>query len=1404
MFGDENQNKLTITNTMKIAIVDSEGTNNDLYGMIFEKINKEFEDKLKISYIYNISDLYKNYSETFEEKSQGLLNTQWIEEISTLRPSVIILYYYIKEGSSKEEEEIKISKIIDEIHQKDQYVYVYLFVIVPPQEFDIYQHIKDDEKSQNAVRKKLSKDFIYIFQSKEIWKTIELSKLCNNLIICSRNYYKQLKEAIRNKKNESMHAEEFIKFDIMMGILSTIKSKKKEACVSKHLKEAYDIICSKSFDHKKYLFGKPETTKQNFFEIRAIADWLLFKIMKLNFKITENSFIVKKKNQKVITKQKNLDVQTKIDIFYNHIRIFSSFDYGDKEKEGDPFYFYRYFWTYKRYINLVEFFEKNIKELKDEKLYIHKIGLINFYILYTLIKMIKFYKKYFMDIDMTKVKVKDQEVKTKLINTLTNTYYAKPPQFVYEDQNSGEKIVIGYDDDIYLKKIVINNDLTLDKMINKLTNEHIPNILIFYNKMSKLQKDFEFLNDFLVLKDNNILKDNDMNGLEVYLNLLRLNTYKEGIDENDFYRYPEINDTMFDIYNSFEKSTNLKKFPKIYENFLNKFTENLIYQMEHIEEKEKFNNIKKTSLFKSLSILASIKLLNEKEEEVLNKLLNDEEFAPVKYKIDNLQENFFLVNNNKELIESKIDENKKEKLNDIYEEEKDNNEDIEKNINKNYIKKDDIIININYKKIYNNENSSFIFDYNIKDIEKSQERKILDLVEYEFKASIKLPNLKLKFDNIKIFFICMNEETNGSKNKSKKEIIVKEFTKEDLENFELSIDNPLKLEHKIFLKYKKGKIYVSKVLATLSQKKKIVYLIDIPNEFKNVIFIKNLSKNVLNFDYKKTYKVGKNQFNPFELSVTKEKIDEVEIEDLKIEFETIPSFVFKDFTVNAHEQKEAPPSGRGETVSDQFENNSSNSLTFLHQKLRAKAEKEKEKILKDLNKLNEIPENLEVFKRSSYGPNIMKQLSKRVSANNLDTISFNINPNNKNDSNDFTNNYNTNNNTAFSIINLKNNIPENKNNTGGTGSPIMNVRSVNFTPRRTLPPPEFYIYEPSKNNLDKYTDKMQIKYKNFETLLKQGKNKYTTLLKFLQEGSYKIKFTIVYYIRHKEIEDYIEYKEESILDYNVVKPFSCLNETTTNNYIRIEQNKSYLKQKAKEDEGDKRIFLTNSKIRINFVLGNRIEEDIQIKDIKIESKNDQSIKYIKSYLNDLIHLYEIEEEEKNEILVIKKSSSYNIPIDSEFSSVFNGSIGKIIIIWNTKKMEEFEEGKLNLLNQDEFEFPILEVKPLDFEYIYNTEINEEKEIMLDIKIKNISNKSKVITVTVGNNEENYDNTFVIIGLQRQNYIIKEREIININYTLVPLGKGEFDFPYIKVVEKDFSRREKLNTYFYFSEKIAII
>ena len=1349
MFGDESQNKLTITNTMKIAIVDNEGSNNELYTMIFDTISKEFVDKLKISYIYHINDLYQNISQKLEEKFNGLVNRQWIEEISTIRPSVIILYYYIKEGSTKEDEEIKLSKIIDDISLNDKYVYIYLFIIVPQQELDIYQHLKDDEKSPNAIRKKLSKDFIYVFSSKEIWKTIELSKLCNNLIICSRNYYKQLKEDIKNKKNESMHSEEIIKYDIMLGILSTIKSKKEEICVSKHLKEAYDIICSKSFNHKRYLYGKPETIKQNFYEIRSIADWLLFKIMKLNFKISENS-IENKRKQKIVVKKKNLDVQSKIDIFFNHIRIFSSFDYGDKG-EGDPFYFYRYLWTYKRYLNILEFFNNNINEFKEDKKFVHKMGLIHFKIMYTFINMIKFYKKYFKDIDMNKVNIKDKEVSVLSVNTLPNIYYAKPPEFVYEDPNTKEKEIIGFDDDIHLKKLILTNDLTLDKMLYKLKNELIPNILLFFIKASKLDKEYKIPSNFkdsLLLNRKQIL---NMKGLEIYLNILKLNIHKEEILELDLYKYPDINDIMFDLYKAFDKSINIKKFQKIYLSFLNKFSQNLIYQMENNKENELFNNVKKTLLFKSLSILASFKLLNEKEEDIFNELLNDEKFMPINYEINNLQEKYL----------------KNEGTNNI-------KEDIDNYLESNYVRKDYIIIDIN--NYINSENSSISFNYNIKDIEKSQERKILDLVEYQFELEIKSEKLKLKFENIKILFEGINEEKNGLYNNSKKELIIKEFTKDELDNYELSKGNPLILKHKIFLKYKKGKIYASKILATLSQKKNILYLIEIPKEFKKVIFIKNLSKNVLNFKYRKSHKVGKNQFNLFELNVTKEKIDEVEIKDLAIEFENIPTSICEENIIKTQPKNKIPLS-REQTISEHFEHYSTNSLVLVNQKPAIKKEKEQRNTnLDDLELMNES--NLD-------------QLKKDVSENN-----FEYSPN--------INDYNIKNirGSNNEIKNFYNKVIEKKH-ADSFRSPSKIYRTKNIKQKTILPTPEFFIYNNENNNLDKYIDKIKINYNNFEMFLNQGKNNYFVLLKFIHEGNYKIKLSITYYIRHKEIEDYIEYKEESILDYHVINPFSCKNEISANNFITIENNNIWNNKNINKEEEEKRIYLTNNKIGMNIILFNKIEEDIQIKDIKFEEKKSSPIKYINSYLNDLIHIYDLDEEEKKEMLIIKTNSSYNIPFETEFKKAINGSIGKINIFWTTKEIENFEDGKLHLLNKDEFEFPEIEVKPIDLEYSYKTEMSENNEILLSINIKNISNKSKQIVINIENNNEKYENNFIIIGFSQQIYLIKERETININLTLIPTGRGVLYYPYIKIVEKD-SLKEKTYTNYYLAEKTETI
>jgi hypothetical protein len=376
--------------------------------------------------------------------------------------------------------------------------------------------------------------------------------------------------------------------------------------------------------------------------------------------------------------------------------------------------------------------------------------------------------------------------------------------------------------------------------------------------------------------------------------------------------------------------------------------------------------------------------------------------------------------------------------------------------------------------------------------------------------------------------------------------------------------------------------------------------------------------------------------------------------------------------------------------------------------------------------------------------------------------------------------------TEIDYINYLNNIIKNNNNINNKDNIIANIQK-----------------ELINNNLDKYIDKIKINYNNFEMFLNQGKNNYFVLLKFIHEGNYKIKLSITYYIRHKEIEDYIEYKEESILDYHVINPFSCKNEISANNFITIENNNIWNNKNINKEEEEKRIYLTNNKIGMNIILFNKIEEDIQIKDIKFEEKKSSPIKYINSYLNDLIHIYDLDEEEKKEMLIIKTNSSYNIPFETEFKKAINGSIGKINIFWTTKEIENFEDGKLNLLNKDEFEFPEIEVKPIDLEYSYKTEMSENNEILLNINIKNISNKSKQIVINIENNNEKYENNFIIIGFSQQIYLIKERETININLTLIPTGRGVLYYPYIKIVEKDLLK-EKTYTNYYLAEKTETI
>ena len=1351
MFGDESQNGVKLLTSLKIAIVDPKIGENELFNWLNKK-SKEESAIFNISLLNSFDDLYKAISQDLYDTTKSLLNMQWIDLVYNTRPSVIIIYYYIKEGSTKEDEEINISKILDKIKSYDLNIPIYLFIISPPLEIDKYQHLKDDDKSVNSLRKKLKKDNYYIFSSKEISKTIEIKKLYENLIFYSRNYYKQIKNVLKFKRQECQYKEEHAKYTIMIAILSILKSKRKNVGYSKYLKEAYDILVGQTFNFKNYYYGNIDNEWHNYFEVKAIADWLLFKLIKINNKKEGEINPPNKKKQKIIIdKTKNLDIQTKIDIFITHIKHFTSHYNGKKD---DSRFFYDLFWKYKRYKNLEEFCDKYFNELKNDKKYLLKISQIKFNILYTFIKLTKFYQKYYMNLDLNKIILDSKEIPLSSISLVYNPFYGKPPIYAYPIPNSEEKNNIGYNDDIFLKLTITKNNLTLDRLDETLKKELIKNIIKFYNKESIVLKGFEVSN--LYVSD-----EIEMIGLQLYLNLLRFYiNYPNKKDEKNLLQYIDEKDIIFELYQIFEKSLNIRKFPKIYIRFLSKNVDFYMYQTKNQNEKVKFDNFKKTILFKSLSILASIKLLSEQEQDILNELLNDSEFIPSKYKkkakISSVSleiKEFFLLG--EEETKDKEKKQKKEKVN--------TEENQTKNYITKYIKENDILISlIHDNKLYNNleKEKGILFEYNIKDIDKSQNRKILDLVEYEFKISTKLSKLKLKFENIKIFFIYTNQ---GSHKRYKAEIIMKEFTSEYLSNIELTSETPIILEHKIFLKYRKGEIRVNKILATLSQKKEIIYSIDIPNDIKKVIFIKDESTNVLKFDYNKNFKVGKNQYNPFELYIFKEKNDEVEIKDLKINFEMLPTFEIKEQSsvINlGNKQKQNLDKKEIE------KNKMTKTVLVLNQG--KKGQNKKEETSNDLE-LKENPSEKRMSNEVNWKPN------KNPSMSTIDFIPLNEFKNFK---------------TNADKKSLKNAIRGNK-------EEKQSQKQYNI-------PPEFYKYNESEDKLEKYIEKMEISYNNFESLLNQSKNNYTTLIRFLTEGSYKIMFSVIYFIRHKEIEEYIEYREESLLEFKVVAPFIMTNEINSNNFFNLIEKKSDLKQINPEDL--KRYYLINSKIGIDFTLTNRINKNIKIKDVQFISSQpkDNSLKYITSYINDLISSYDLEEEEKKEILIIKKASSYTFPFEIEFEQPYKGSIGKINLIWSTDDLDNFEKGKLNILNKEEYDFPDIEVKPMEFVYKYETHKNDNDEIELELSVKNVSNQSKQITVSILNYNEIYDKEFIMIGIDKQSHIITMNEEIKCNYTLIPIGKGEFDYPCFQISEFDLITSERKSINFLYSENIAII
>ena len=325
MFEKEEEYTKPLSKSLKVAIISYNTQSNQLCTNIEEKINNEIKKKLEFIYVDNIRNLYKSKEELYiEEKVKGLLNKKWMYNVMNVIPSIIIIHYKITIGANKESEEKNIYQILEEIRSYSKTCIIIFILISEDMAENPYNFNIEDKTKPYCIKNYMHKNDFYIFQVEEIWKTNEFMNICNKIYLNSREFYRKYKKKYKEKREKTKIREEKIDYDIKLGILSSIKSKQNKAKKNKYFKEAYDLLSDKSFNKANYKYGAtPIRNKNNFYEIRAIADWLFYKCFN-----TQNS------NFKELR-----------EIYKNHIFSFSNINYYDNQ-EKDYFHFAEYYWLY--------------------------------------------------------------------------------------------------------------------------------------------------------------------------------------------------------------------------------------------------------------------------------------------------------------------------------------------------------------------------------------------------------------------------------------------------------------------------------------------------------------------------------------------------------------------------------------------------------------------------------------------------------------------------------------------------------------------------------------------------------------------------------------------------------------------------------------------------------------------------------------------------------------------------------------------------------------------------------------------------------------------------------------------------------------------------------------------------
>ena len=114
MFGDEDENTKSLPNSLLIGIIDPEIEKNQIIKKISEKVEASFSQRLKFLTYKSINNLpSKKVEDKDNNNEKGIININWLNDISNSKISVCLLYYYFTFTTDIKSEEDKIIENID-------------------------------------------------------------------------------------------------------------------------------------------------------------------------------------------------------------------------------------------------------------------------------------------------------------------------------------------------------------------------------------------------------------------------------------------------------------------------------------------------------------------------------------------------------------------------------------------------------------------------------------------------------------------------------------------------------------------------------------------------------------------------------------------------------------------------------------------------------------------------------------------------------------------------------------------------------------------------------------------------------------------------------------------------------------------------------------------------------------------------------------------------------------------------------------------------------------------------------------------------------------------------------------------------------------------------------------------